>query len=65
MIERTGWDAKSGLPVDNLPKAIAGAGQKQSLRIALRWPSPSPRAPLYIWLRGETEGRATKASYGQ
>ncbi len=62
-IEKTGWDAQSGLPVNSLPKAIAGEGQKQSLRIALQWPSPSPRAPLFIWLRGEAEGRATKAAY--
>jgi hypothetical protein len=25
-----------------------------------RWPSPTPKAPLFSWLRGETDGRATK-----
>jgi hypothetical protein len=23
------------------------------------WPSPTPKAPLYIWLREEMTGRAT------
>lgn len=58
-IEQTGWSAASGLPVAELPRPIAGEGAKQSLRIAVPWPSPSPKAPLYIWLRGETSGRAT------
>ena len=38
----------------------AGEGAKQALRIAMPWPSPTPKAPLFVWLRGETEGRATK-----
>jgi hypothetical protein len=58
-IEQTGWNATSGLPVPELPRPLAGEGAKQSLRIAVPWPSPSPKAPLYIWLRGETSGRAT------
>lgn len=61
LIERAGWDAATGLPVENLPRPVAGGGQRQMLRIALPWPSPAPHAPVYIWLRGESEGRATKA----
>ncbi|HWR52490.1 MAG TPA: hypothetical protein VN428_15365 [Bryobacteraceae bacterium] len=63
LVERTGWDQKQGLTVDGLPKPIAGAGQKQSLRVVMPWPSPAPRSPLYVWLRGESEGRVTKARY--
>jgi hypothetical protein len=63
LIERTGWDKETGFSVDALPKPVAGAGQKQSLRVVMPWPSPAPRSPLYIWLRGESEGRLTKAKY--
>jgi hypothetical protein len=63
LIERTGWDQEHGLSVDGLPKPVAGAGQKQSLRIVMPWPSPAPRSPLFVWLRGESEGRVTKARY--
>jgi hypothetical protein len=61
-IERTGWSANNGLPVTELPRPIAGDGAKQTLRIAVPWPAPTPKAPLFIWLRGETEGRATRIS---
>ncbi|HWZ33479.1 MAG TPA: hypothetical protein VNX18_19195 [Bryobacteraceae bacterium] len=61
-IEKTGWDARVGLNVAEMPRPIAGEGSKQSLRIAMPWPSPSPKAPLSIWLRGEAEGRATKVT---
>jgi hypothetical protein len=63
LVEKAGWDASNGHPVLGLPTPIAGEGHKQSLRLKLPWPSPKPHAPLYIWLRGETEGRATKARY--
>ncbi len=59
-IEKTGWSANAGAPATELPRPIAGEGAKQSLRISMPWPSPSPKAPLYIWLRGESEGRATR-----
>jgi len=62
-IEKTGWDAQTGLPVSDLPKPVLGEGQKQMLRIAVPWPAPSPHAPLYIWLQGETQGRQTRAKY--
>jgi hypothetical protein len=60
-IERAGWDAHSGLAVNDLPKPVAGERDRQTLRIPLPWPSPAPHAPVYIWLRGESEGRATRA----
>ncbi len=58
-IGRTGWDAAIGDPVTELPRPIAGEGSRQSLHVVLPWPSPLPKAPLYIWLRGEMMGRAT------
>lgn len=57
LIERTGWDAEHGLSVSDLPTPIAGEGQRQQLRVALSWPSPTPRASLYLWLRGDDRGR--------
>jgi hypothetical protein len=61
LIERVGWNATTGLSVEGLPRPVAGGGQRQMLKIPLPWPSPAPHAPVYIWLRGESEGRATKA----
>jgi hypothetical protein len=61
-IERTGWDNHAGVAAPELPRPAAGEGSKQTLRIAMPWPSPTPKAPLYVWLRGETEGRATKVN---
>lgn len=58
-IERTGWISTMGLPTNDPPRPIAGQGAKQTLRIALPWPSPAPKSPLFVWLRGETQGRAT------
>ncbi|MCE5306227.1 MAG: hypothetical protein LLG20_01150 [Acidobacteriales bacterium] len=63
IIEKTSWDAQSGLAVKDLPKPVAGSAHEQMLRVALPWPSPAPHSPLYVWLRGETAGRATKAKY--
>ena len=63
LIEKTGWDAQNGQLVQGLPSAIVGEGNKQSLRVVLPWPSPAPHAPLYIWLRGESDGRATTVRY--
>jgi hypothetical protein len=61
-IEKTGWASDAGQDVKELPRPLAGQGQKQSLRIALPWPAPSPHAPLSIWMRGEVQGRATKVT---
>ncbi len=58
-IERTGWDQNSGIAVQQLPAPDANG--KQSLKVALPWPAPSPHAPLYVWLRGESAPRRTSA----
>lgn len=63
VIAQAGWDASHGIAVSALPTPIAGQPNKQSLKIALPWPSPAPHSPLYVWLRGDKEGRATTAKY--
>jgi hypothetical protein len=63
VIEKVGWDGDQGLPVDAIPTPVAGQHPSQSLRIVLPWPAPSPHAPLYIWLRGEPQGRKTSVAY--
>lgn len=63
LIEKTGWDAKTGHAVQGIPAPVPGNIQQQTLKIALPWPPPSPRAPLYIWLRGEKDARMTTARY--
>lgn len=62
MIEKAGWDAQNGLPVVGIPTPVPGDATRQTLRIAVPWPSPAPHAPLYIWLRGESSGRRTAVS---
>ena len=62
-IAKTGWDATDGVPVSALPAPVPGETLRQSLRVVLPWPSPAPHSPLYIWLRGETEGRPTTVQY--
>jgi hypothetical protein len=63
VIEKVGWDAANGLPVDAIPTPVAGEHPSQNLRVVLPWPAPGPHAPLYIWLRGESQGRKTAVSY--
>jgi hypothetical protein len=63
VIEKTGWDSQAGYPVQGIPVPAAGDPENQTLQIELPWPPPSPRAPLYVWLRGETTGRVTQARY--
>lgn len=63
LVEKAGWDAQHGLPVDAIPTPVPGEPAKQTLRISLPWPAPAPHAPLYVWLRGETEGRKTGVAY--
>ncbi|MBC8167108.1 MAG: hypothetical protein H7Y20_14720 [Bryobacteraceae bacterium] len=60
LIGKVGWTADAGTAVSGLPVPVAGEGGKQSLKIQLPWPSPSPRAPLFLWFRGEEHGRATR-----
>ena len=59
LVEKTGWDSKNGLPVEAIPTPVPGDPTKQTLRINLPWPAPAPHSPLYVWLRGEQEGRKT------
>jgi hypothetical protein len=64
IIEKTGWDAKTGFPVQGIPTPVPGSNyREQTLKVELPWPPPSPHAPIYVWLRGETMGRLTDAAY--
>jgi hypothetical protein len=63
VIEKVGWDAENGLPVEAIPAPVPGEHPSQSLRVVLPWPAPAPHAPLYIWLRGESRGRKTSVAY--
>jgi len=63
MIEKTGWDANTGYPVQGIPTPVGGNPQEQTLKIELPWPPPSPHAPIYVWLRGENTGRLTAMRY--
>ncbi len=63
IIEKTGWDAKTGYPVQGIPTPVLGNSQEQTLKVELPWPPPSPHAPIYVWLRGETTGRLTDVKY--
>jgi hypothetical protein len=58
MIGKVGWDQSTGVDVPGLPVPIPGQGQQQSLTVNLPEPT-NPRAPLFLWLRGESTGRAT------
>lgn len=60
-IAQVGWSADRGIPIAGLP--IAADTRKQSLKIELPWPAPSPHAALYVWFRGETTGRQTQIKY--
>jgi hypothetical protein len=62
-IEKTGWDGQKGLPVQAIPTPAPGEPGKQVLKVALPWPAPMPHAPVFVWLRGETQGRSTGAKY--
>jgi len=63
IIEKTGWDAKTGFPVQGIPTPVPGNSQEQTLKVELPWPPPSPHAPIYVWLRGESAGRLTTVKY--
>jgi hypothetical protein len=64
VIEKTGWDARNGVRVDYVPEPVPGNNTSlQTIRIAVPWPAPAPHAPLYVWLRGEGEGRQTTLTY--
>jgi hypothetical protein len=63
IIDKTGWDEQNGTAVQQLPAAVPGEGQRQTLKVPMPWPAPAPHAPLYVWLRGEQQGRATTLRY--
>ncbi len=63
MIDKTGWAPDAGYPVQGIPTTVSGSPQEQTLKIEMAWPPPSPRAPIYIWLRGENAGRLTAIRY--
>ncbi|MGH9646646.1 MAG: hypothetical protein ACRD4E_07505, partial [Bryobacteraceae bacterium] len=63
VIEKAGWDAQHGVPFESIPTPIPGDPARQTLRLVLPWPAPSPHAPLYVWLRGEQSGRKTAIAY--
>jgi hypothetical protein len=63
MIAETGWNDRNGYAVQGIPTPVPGNEQEQTLEIQLPWPPPSPRAPVYIWLLGEAQGRRTNARY--
>jgi hypothetical protein len=63
LLEKTGWSADSGELVQGIPTPIPGSPREQTLKIVVPWPPPSPKAPLYICLRGENRARHTNARY--
>jgi hypothetical protein len=56
-IDRVGWDPEHGVPVRDLP--VPAPDGRQTLRVVAPWPAPAPHAPLFLWLRGEPQGRKT------
>lgn len=59
LIAKTGWSAAAGVAVTSIPLRHGGTSPVETLEIAMPWPPPAPHAPLYIWLRGERQGRKT------
>jgi len=62
-IEMTGWNAEQGVAIAGPPLPVANSGNRQRLKIAMPWPPPAPKAPLYVWLRGEASGRRSAVGY--
>lgn len=63
VIGKTGWNLTRGFQVLGIPTPVQGNPREQTLQIVMPWPPPSPQAPLYVWLHGETRGRRTSATY--
>lgn len=62
-IEKTGWGGGAGAAVTALPEPALQQPERQLLRVSMPWPPPAPRSQVMVWLRGESEGRATAARY--
>jgi hypothetical protein len=58
LIAQLGWSAASPSPVTALPTPVPGQGQTETLKVTLP-PPLAPNALLLLWLRGETQPRAT------
>jgi hypothetical protein len=58
-IAKVGWDSSNGSAVVDLPSPVPGGGMQQSLKVTLPAAEPAPHSPLYIWLRGDQNGRLT------
>ena len=58
MIAKVGWSDSDGVAVPGMPTPLPGPGLKQMLQLNLPDP-PTPGAAVYIWLRGDKQGRAT------
>jgi hypothetical protein len=58
MIAKAGWDESIGVEPAGLPEPLPGPGLKQSVQVVLPDP-PNPQALLFVWLRGDSHGRAT------
>ena len=56
MIQKLGWDDR-GVDVSGLPTPLPGPGLKQEIDINLPDP-PAGEAALFVWLRGDKQGRA-------
>ena len=63
VIEKAGWDAEHGVRVESIPTPVPGDPSRQTVRMVLPWPAPGPHAFLYVWLRGEAQGRKTVVAY--
>ena len=58
-IDKIGWTADHGETVATLPLPVPGDADRQVLRLVLAAP-PDSSAPLYLWLRGESQPRLTR-----
>jgi len=63
LIDKAGWDAQNGTPVTAIAAPLPEDPTRQTLRVVMSWPAPGPHAPLYVWLRGEPNGRKTGVTY--
>lgn len=58
LIAKLGWDDTNGVDASGLPVPLPGPGLKQSVQLNLPDPAAAD-APLYVWLWGDKQGRAT------